>query len=93
MKRTGMWVGVMLAISVAMSGAAVASQDEAKPKQQFSEKQLAQQQRMKDCSADAKQKQLKGDERQALMKTCLSGGQVEVTAGDQAASAPDEKRE
>lgn len=80
----------MLAISLAASGAATA-QDESKPK--FSEKQLAQQQRMIDCSADAKQKQLKGDARKALMKTCLSGGQIDVTVGDEVASAPETKRE
>ena len=80
----------MLACCLAASGT-TAAQDESKPK--FSEKQLAQQQRMKDCSADAKQRQLKGDDRKALMKTCLSGGRVEVMAGDEAASAPDEKRE
>lgn len=33
----------------------------------------AQQQRMKDCNADAKVKALKGDERKAFMKECLSG--------------------
>lgn len=43
-------------------------------KKQFSEKQLAQQQRMKDCSAQAKEKGLKGDDRKAHMKDCLSGG-------------------
>lgn len=31
-----------------------------------------QQQRMKDCSQDAKTKQLKGDARKQFMKTCLS---------------------
>ena len=92
MRSTGNWAGVVLAFCVAASGLASA-QDEPKPKKQFSEKQLAQQQRMKDCSADAKQRQLKGDDREALMKTCLSGGKVEVWAGDEAASAPDEKRE
>ena len=33
----------------------------------------AQQQRMKDCNAEAKTKALKGDPRKAFMKTCLSG--------------------
>jgi hypothetical protein len=33
----------------------------------------AQQQRMKNCNAEAKEKSLKGDERKAFMKTCLSG--------------------
>ena len=32
----------------------------------------AQQEKMKTCNADATSKQLKGDERQAFMKTCLS---------------------
>ncbi|MDP1652971.1 MAG: PsiF family protein [Rhodocyclaceae bacterium] len=32
-----------------------------------------QQQRMKDCNAEAKTKALAGDERKAFMKTCLGG--------------------
>jgi hypothetical protein len=32
----------------------------------------AQQQRMKDCNAEAKTKALKGDPRKAFMKSCLS---------------------
>lgn len=32
----------------------------------------AQQQRMKDCNAEAKAKEMKGDPRKAFMKTCLS---------------------
>ena len=31
-----------------------------------------QQQRMKDCNAEAKSKEMKGDPRKAFMKTCLS---------------------
>ncbi len=34
----------------------------------------AQQQKMKTCNAEATQKGLKGADRQAFMKTCLSGG-------------------
>jgi hypothetical protein len=37
-----------------------------------SEAQQAQQAKMKTCNADATSKQLKGDERKAFMKTCLS---------------------
>ena len=37
-----------------------------------SNKQLAQQEKMKTCNADAKTKALKGDERKAFMKECLS---------------------
>jgi len=31
-----------------------------------------QQQRMKDCNAEAKSKEMKGDPRKAFMKSCLS---------------------
>ena len=34
----------------------------------------AQQEKMKTCNADAKEKALKGDERKAFMKTCLGAG-------------------
>ena len=33
----------------------------------------SQQEKMKTCNADAKAKSLKGDERKAFMKSCLSG--------------------
>jgi len=36
-------------------------------------KQQAQQQRMKDCNAQATSQGVKGPDRQAFMKTCLSG--------------------
>ncbi len=36
-------------------------------------KQQAQQQRMKDCNAQADSQNVKGHDRQAFMKTCLSG--------------------
>ena len=38
-----------------------------------SDKQLAQQQRMKDCNAQAGKKDMKGDERKDFMKKCLGG--------------------
>ena len=37
-----------------------------------SSKQAKQQDKMKTCNADAKTKDLKGDERKAFMKECLS---------------------
>lgn len=37
-----------------------------------------QQQRMKDCNAEAKAKQLAGDARKAFMKDCLAGKQAEA---------------
>ena len=42
-----------------------------------------QQEKMKTCNAEASQKQLKGDDRKAFMKTCLS-----KSASSSAASAP-----
>lgn len=42
-------------------------------KKEPSEKQLAQRAKMKSCSADAKGKNLKGDERKKFMSTCLKG--------------------
>jgi len=47
----------------------------------------AQQQKMKDCNAEAKTKALKGDDRKTFMKTCLSGGAD--TAGGDAATTTD----
>ncbi len=60
--------------------------DEGK-KKQFSEKQLAQQQRMKDCAAEARSKELKGDDRKAFMKTCLSAGKVDAEPAPQGAGS------
>jgi hypothetical protein len=42
----------------------------------FAPAATAQQEKMKTCNADATAQQLKGDERQAFMKTCLSGKQL-----------------
>ena len=44
---------------------------------------------MRDCNAEAKKQELKGDERKAFMKTCLSGGKVTAEAGGESASAPE----
>lgn len=40
----------------------------------------AQQERMKNCNKEAGEKALKGDDRKAFMKTCLSGKQGESAA-------------
>jgi hypothetical protein len=48
--------------------------------------QLAQQEKMKSCNKEAKAKALKGDERKAFMKSCLSG--KTSTAPTTAAAAP-----
>lgn len=42
----------------------------------------AQQQRMKDCNAKANAEGLRRDARRSFMKTCLSGGKVEVQFGE-----------
>lgn len=39
----------------------------------------AQQNRMKSCNADPKAKELKGDDRKAFMKSCLSGDTASAT--------------
>jgi hypothetical protein len=39
-------------------------------------KPTPQQPRMKDCNAEAKEKELKGDERKTFMKDCLAGRQA-----------------
>lgn len=48
-----------------------------------------QQERMKSCSKEAKEKSLKGGERKAFMKTCLSG--KETAASDKKAAAGGKK--
>lgn len=42
-------------------------------KKAASSAQLAQQEKMKNCNKEAKEKALKGDERKVFMKKCLSG--------------------
>ena len=64
MKKT---IFVLCAALAMASGAASAEG------RKFSEKQLAQQQVMKDCNAKAKADGLKGADRKAFMKSCLSG--------------------
>lgn len=59
------------ALSLVLAPAAFAQEEAPKEK-----KVTAQQQRMKDCNAEAKEKALKGDDRKAFMKTCLSGGKA-----------------
>ena len=58
--------------ALALSASLAFAQDKAKKP---SDKQLAQQQRMKDCNAEASKKDMKGDERKAFMSKCLGGDQ------------------
>lgn len=91
MKTVGKLSALFLAAGL-LAGHSAWAEEAAKPKREFSEKQLAQQQRMRDCAADAKSKALAGDERKAFMKTCLSGGKVTAEAGTEVASAPEGKK-
>jgi len=66
-----------LALALAANFAYAADDKKAdKPKKEPSAAQLAQQQKMKDCNAQATGKT--GDERKAFMKQCLSGGHANV---------------
>ena len=47
-----------------------------------------QQNRMAQCNQDAKAKALKGDERKAFMKDCLSGKPVAAAPAEKTATAP-----
>lgn len=68
---------------------AVASQFALAPASASEEKTpTAQQQRMKDCNAEAGQRGLKGDERKAFMKDCLGG---KLAAAKDARTAQQEK--
>ena len=62
MRKT--WLALML--FAALAAPAFAAEGGAKPV-------TPQQQRMKDCNADAKSKGLSGDARKAFMKSCLAG--------------------
>ena len=71
---------VAVNISVAVAAADVA-------KKAPSAAQLAQQEKMKSCNKEAKAKALKGDERKAFMKSCLSGKASTAPATAKAAPA------
>lgn len=47
--------------------------DAAKPEEKAAAAPVKQQDKMKSCNADAKSKELKGDERKAFMQNCLKG--------------------
>lgn len=62
----------MLTLVLCLGGAA-AHAENAAPAKTPSPAQQAQQERMKRCNQEAKSQALKGDERKAFMKECLSG--------------------
>ena len=63
-----------LALSLALlaSGALPAAASETKPKREPSPAQQAQHEKMRQCSATAKEKGLHADPRKAFMKDCLA---------------------
>ena len=63
-------IAVLCCALLAASSAALA-QDKAK--KEPSEKQKAQQERMKGCNKQAADKKMKGDERKGFMSSCLKG--------------------
>jgi hypothetical protein len=85
MKKLIVSMFLVFALVAVNVGVAAAAADEAKKAP--SPAQLAQQDRMKSCNKDASAKALKGDERKAFMKGCLSGKAVTAPA-PAPASAP-----
>jgi len=61
------WLAVLACMTMAAAAPTLA-QDKAP-----TEKQKAQQDRMKACSKEASDKKLKGDERKGFMSTCMKG--------------------
>jgi hypothetical protein len=68
---------MLVAALFAISGAFAQDKE-----RKVSEKQAAQQERMKSCNAQASKKGLKGDERQNFMSDCLKG-ESQLTAQQQ----------
>lgn len=63
-----------LAFSLSLGISAVHAADAQTPKKEPSPAQKAQREKMKTCNTEAREKALKGTERQAFMKECLSSG-------------------
>ena len=63
-------IAMLSCVLLAASSAALAVD---KDKKEPSEKQKAQQNKMKDCNKQAGDKKMKGDERKGFMSSCLKG--------------------
>jgi len=63
---------VTLAAAFLMASSVYAVEKEAKPQKEPTAAQQAQREKMKACNQEAKAKDLKGDERKAFMRECLS---------------------
>lgn len=79
MKKTLIALLTLGALAFTQAGFAADAPDTAK-------KLTPQQEKMKNCNKDAKDKQLKGDDRKQFMKSCLSGKAAPAPA---AAAAPE----
>ena len=62
-RKFGITLGLVAVLGLGLASFS-ARADDAKPSQQ---------QRMKDCNAEAKKKEMKGDERKGFMSSCLKG--------------------
>jgi len=71
--RSSTWLVGIAAALFALAGEAALAQ---------ATHENSQQQKMTSCNADAKAKGLKGDDRKAFMKTCLSGAEPEAAQGN-----------
>jgi hypothetical protein len=69
---------LVLTFVVVLAGFALAEEPS---KKEASPAQKAHRERMSTCSKDAKQQALKGAERKAFMKQCLSGGSAAAAPG------------
>jgi len=83
----GMFKGMLGAVVVAACAATPAYAADAAAAAAPAKPLNSQQQKMKDCNADAKTKALTGADRKTFMKTCLSGSAAATPAAD-APAAP-----
>ncbi|RTL52686.1 MAG: phosphate starvation-inducible protein PsiF [Rhodocyclaceae bacterium] len=74
---------VLLAATLALASQATLAASEA---------QKAQQEKMKGCNAEAKTKDLKGDDRKSFMKGCLGGGAADKGEAKAAPNAQCEEK-
>jgi hypothetical protein len=69
-----------LFLTLILAAGVVHAADGDTPKKEPSPAQKAQREKMKNCNASAKEKALKGDDRKAFMKECLSSGNKSTQA-------------
>jgi hypothetical protein len=77
-------------LAFSLNTGATYAAETAVPKKEPSPAQKAQQEKMRTCNKEAKEKALKGDERKAFMKGCLSSGK---SAAARTTTSPQKKDE